>query len=76
MKKALVVFDGKIKANGWNVKFVANVHDEFQFETTPELADTVGKAAVDSIREAGLAYNLRCPLDGEYKVGKNWRMTH
>jgi DNA polymerase I-like protein with 3'-5' exonuclease and polymerase domains len=76
MKKALVIFDGKIKDNKWDVKFVANVHDEFQFETTPNLADTVGKAAVQSIRDAGVYYNLRCPLDGEYKVGKNWRMTH
>lgn len=76
MKKALVIFDGKIKANKWDVKFVANVHDEFQFETTPDIADEVGKAAVQSIREAGLAYNLRCPLDGEYKVGRNWRETH
>lgn len=76
MKKALVIFDGKIKANQWDVKFVANVHDEFQFETTPDIADTVGKAAVESIREAGIAYNLRCPLDGEYKVGRNWRETH
>jgi DNA polymerase I-like protein with 3'-5' exonuclease and polymerase domains len=76
MKKALVIFDGKIKANKWDVKFVANVHDEFQFECSPEIADTVGKAAVESIREAGVAYNLRCPLDGEYKVGRNWRETH
>jgi DNA polymerase I len=76
MKKALVIFDGKIKDNKWDVKFVANVHDEFQFETTPSLADTVGKAAVQSIRDAGVYYNLRCPLDGEYKVGRNWRETH
>ena len=76
MKKALVIFDGKIKANKWDVKLVANVHDEFQFECSPEIADTVGKAAVESIREAGVAYNLRCPLDGEYKSGANWRMTH
>jgi hypothetical protein len=39
-------------------------------------ADVVGKVAVQSIIDAGLAYNLRCPLDGEYKVGRNWRETH
>jgi DNA polymerase-1 len=76
MKKALVIFDGKIKANQWDVKFVANVHDEFQFECSTDIADEVGKAAVQSIVEAGVAYNLRCPLDGEYKVGRNWRETH
>jgi DNA polymerase I-like protein with 3'-5' exonuclease and polymerase domains len=76
MKKALVIFDGKIKANDWDVKLVANVHDEFQFECSTDIADEVGKAAVQSIREAGVAYNLRCPLDGEYKIGRNWRETH
>jgi len=76
MKKALVILNDKIKANQWDVKFVANVHDEFQFECSTDIADEVGKAAVQSIVEAGVAYNLRCPLDGEYKVGKNWRETH
>lgn len=76
MKKALVLFNNKITSNKWNVRFVANVHDEFQFECSPEIADEVGKAAVQSIKDAGLAYNLRCPLDGEYKIGANWRMTH
>jgi DNA polymerase I-like protein with 3'-5' exonuclease and polymerase domains len=76
MKKALVIFNDKIKANGWDVKLVANVHDEIQFECSPEIAEEAGKACVQSIREAGIAYNLRCPLDGEYKVGRNWRETH
>jgi DNA polymerase I-like protein with 3'-5' exonuclease and polymerase domains len=76
MKKALVIFNDKIKANGWDVKLVANVHDEIQFECSPNIAEEAGKACVQSIREAGLAYNLRCPLDGEYKVGRNWRETH
>jgi DNA polymerase I-like protein with 3'-5' exonuclease and polymerase domains len=76
MKKALVIFDGKIRENKWDIKLVANVHDEFQFECQPEVAEDAGKAAVQSIREAGLAYNLRCPLDGEYKIGRNWRETH
>jgi DNA polymerase I-like protein with 3'-5' exonuclease and polymerase domains len=76
MKKALVIFNDKIKANGWGVKLVANVHDEIQFECSPDIAEEAGKACVQSIREAGVAYNLRCPLDGEYKVGANWRETH
>jgi len=76
MKKALVIFDSKIKANKWPVKLVVNVHDELQWETSPEFADITGKAGVDSIREAGEFYNLRCPLTGEYKYGKSWRDTH
>ena len=76
MKKALVFLDTKIRANKWPVKMVANVHDEWQMETKEEYATIVGKAAVDSIREAGEYFKLRCPLDGEYKYGKNWKDTH
>ena len=76
MKKALCLFYDKIKENKWKVKLVANVHDEIQMETTPELADIVGKACRQSIIEAGQFFNLRCPLDGEYKKGLTWKDTH
>jgi DNA polymerase I-like protein with 3'-5' exonuclease and polymerase domains len=76
MKKALVLFDNKRAANKWPVKYVANVHDEFQMECPKEIADIVGSAARMSIIEAGEHYKLRCPLDGEYKIGRNWRETH
>ena len=76
MKKALVILNEKLKKNKIDAKFVVNVHDEFQIECNKDIADVVGRVAVQSIREAGIAYNLRCPLDGEYKVGANWRETH
>lgn len=76
MKKALCIFYDKIKANKWPVKLVANVHDEFQFECHPSVAEEAGKAARMSIIEAGEYYKLRCPLDGEYKIGKSWKETH
>jgi DNA polymerase I-like protein with 3'-5' exonuclease and polymerase domains len=76
MKKALCIFYDKIKANKWPVKLVANVHDEFQFECPPSVAEEAGKAARMSIIEAGEYYKLRCPLDGEYKIGKSWKETH
>ena len=76
MKKALVLFNDKIKLNKWPVKIVANVHDEFQFEVPEKLAEVTGQAAKQSIVEAGVFFKLRCPLDGEYKYGKNWRETH
>jgi DNA polymerase I-like protein with 3'-5' exonuclease and polymerase domains len=76
MKKALVLFYDKTKANKWPVKLVANVHDEFQLEVPKEYATIVGEAAKASIVEAGEYFKLRCPLDGEYKYGANWRETH
>jgi len=76
MKQALVLFNDKIKKYKWNVKLVANVHDEFQFECSKDIAEEAGKAAKMSIVEAGEYFKLRCPLDGEYKIGSNWRQTH
>ena len=74
MKKALVIFNEKIK--DLPAEFVANVHDEWQVETTYKNADTVGKLGVEAIIEAGIELNLNCPLDGEYNVGRNWSETH
>jgi len=76
MKKALVLFHDKTKANKWPVKLVANVHDEFQLEVPKMYATIVGEAAKQSIVEAGEHFKLRCPLDGEFKIGANWRETH
>ena len=68
MKKALCIFYDKIKANKWPVKLVANVHDEFQFECPPEIAEEAGKAARMSIIEAGEYFKLRCPLDDDVEM--------
>jgi DNA polymerase I-like protein with 3'-5' exonuclease and polymerase domains len=76
MKKALCILNETIKKNNWDARFTANVHDEFQIECKADIADLVGQAGKQAIIDAGLAYNLRCPLDGEYKVGRNWRETH
>jgi DNA polymerase I len=76
MKKALVIFNEKVRSASWNVQLTVNVHDELQMECSPDIAEEVGKACVASIEEAGRAFNLRCPLTGEYKIGKTWRDTH
>ena len=76
MKKALCLFYNKCKENSLKVKFVVNCHDEFQLECSPEIAEIVGKTGVQCIQEAGEFYSLRCPLTGEYKIGKSWRDTH
>jgi DNA polymerase I-like protein with 3'-5' exonuclease and polymerase domains len=76
MKKALVILDSLLKLNTIQYKFVANIHDEWQIEVDESQADFVGGLAVESIAKAGEYFNLRCPLDGEYKVGGNWSETH
>ena len=76
MKRALAMLHSLIKLQTLDAHFVANIHDEWQMEVREDLADFVGKLAVDCIQTAGNYYNLRCPMDGEYKVGDNWSETH
>jgi len=76
MKKALVLLDQYAKQYKIDYKFVLNVHDEFQCEVRDDQADFFGGLAVGAIIKAGKSFNLNCPLDGEYKVGKTWQQTH
>jgi DNA polymerase I-like protein with 3'-5' exonuclease and polymerase domains len=76
MKRGLAMLDALISLNTFDAKFVANIHDEWQMEVKEDIAENVGRLAVDCIIKAGEYYNLRCPMDGEYKVGDNWSETH
>lgn len=76
MKQALVLLDDY--AQKWKLQyaFVGNIHDEVQTEVLEKHADRFGYLGVECIKAAGLHFNLRCPLDGEYKVGDTWAETH
>lgn len=78
MKKATVLLDQYIEHFGVreHAHQVLFVHDEFQIEVREPYAEKIGQLAVQAIRDAGAAFNLRCPLDGEYKVGRSWAETH
>ena len=76
MKRALAMLNALIKLQTLDARFVANIHDEWQIEVREDLADFVGQLAVDCIQTAGNYYELRCPMDGEYKIGGNWSETH
>jgi hypothetical protein len=79
MKKALVLLDQQLQMHyqlGVDYEFVANIHDEWQIECKTEHATAVGELAKFSFVLAGKALNLRCPLAGEYKIGKTWAETH
>lgn len=79
MKQAAVILFDSIEndpeLNG-RVWLVASIHDEYQLETHPDLADKLGRLAAESIRLAGEHFNLRCPLAGAYATGTTWRCTH
>ena len=80
MKKALVILDANLSyiyQPGVDYEIVANVHDEWQVLVAPTAdPELIGQLAVDAITAAGQHFRLRCPLSGEYKIGKNWKETH
>ena len=76
MKQALVILNKKLRQAKIDYKFVVNCHDEWQIETTEEDAELVGQLGRQAIIDAGIVLNMRCPLDGEYKVGNSWKETH
>lgn len=76
MKQAAVVLNQQLTDRGDVAIIVGNIHDEFQIESPFSYAEEVGKLGVWSIEEAGRLLGLRCPVTGEYHVGKNWSETH
>lgn len=90
MKKALVILVNSLIELGFEpdllrgrfvrgdeeLGLVLNVHDEFQMEVPEHLAEEIGQLAADSIRRAGEAFGLRCPLAGAYDVGTTWADSH
>jgi DNA polymerase-1 len=76
MKKTLVILEEFADKYGIDYKFVGNIHDEIQSEVATEQAEKFGWLAVECIKAAGISYGLKCPLDGEFKVGSTWAETH
>lgn len=52
-------------------------HDEFQV-WCPDVAEAerLGPIIVQSIIDAGNYFNLKCKMNGEFKIGYNWHATH
>jgi len=78
MKLAQCILDRKLKNNKLHhfVKFMATVHDEWQLECPPALAEQVGKLGCRCIKEAGERLGCKIPLEGDFRVGKNWSECH
>jgi len=76
MKYALTLLEEYVIRKQIKAFPVVNVHDEFQYEVEASRAEEFGRLAVQSIIDAGKQLNVRCPLNGEYKIGNNWSETH
>jgi DNA polymerase I-like protein with 3'-5' exonuclease and polymerase domains len=75
-KQWLVHIMSRVYQKNLDVKLVASVHDEYQFEV---LNKDVGDFCVITkiaMKETEQTLKLRCPLDNDYKVGTTWTETH
>jgi DNA polymerase I-like protein with 3'-5' exonuclease and polymerase domains len=59
-----------------DVKLVASVHDEYQFEVANTDVGEFCNITKVAIKETETTLKLRCPLDNDYKVGLTWAETH
>ena len=75
-KQWLVQMIDKIQESGIDAKLVASVHDEYQFEVANDDTEKFGEITNTAIKEVQDIYDLKCPLDSEFKIGKNWAETH
>jgi len=40
------------------------------------IAEAVASLGIRAIRNTAQALDLNCPLDGQYKIGNCWSVTH
>jgi DNA polymerase I-like protein with 3'-5' exonuclease and polymerase domains len=78
MKMANIIWRKELNERGVRYKQVNLVHDEYVTEVSEDEAIThvVGRLQSDAIRRVGDNLGLRCPLAGEYKIGKTWLAVH
>ena len=76
MKLALCILIQSLKQYDGMCGLMATVHDEWQFEAHPDIAEEVGKLGCKAIQEAGTRLDCKIDLDGEYSIGKNWSECH
>lgn len=78
MKYANILWREELEQLGIKYRQVNWVHDEWVTEVygDREVAVHVGRVQSLSIKTIGELFGLRCPMGGEYKVGKNWLDVH
>lgn len=81
-KRWIVEFADRLTARfgpqGWRGQWAALgwIHDEVQIACRKEIADKVAAILVETMRDLTAHFGFRIPLDGEAKVGANWKDCH
>lgn len=75
-KRAMLITYDEIKERGLDAHQLIYYHDEYQYEAIYGIEKEVGQIMVDSMEYSGIYYNMKIPIEGEYKIGRNWSHTH
>lgn len=78
MKNAIKMAMEEFDKIGLKYKIINIVHDEviYEIDGSKEDAEKAGQIQAEAIKLAGEKFKLRCPMSGEFKVGKNWLQVH
>ena len=66
----------KVAKEKLDVKLVASIHDEYQFEVLNRDINRFCEVTKEAIKKTTKTLKLKCPLDNECKVGTTWSETH
>jgi DNA polymerase I-like protein with 3'-5' exonuclease and polymerase domains len=75
-KDWLVNMTLRVKQAGLDVKLVASIHDEYQFEVAKKDVKKFGKITKEAIQYTEKKLEFNCPLDSTWKEGETWAETH
>ena len=75
-KRWMVLTNDHLQQMSLRCNQLAFIHDELQFESSPEHVDDLKSLLVLSAAEAGEYYNMRIPIAAEAKSGATWADVH
>lgn len=76
MKQALVFLMDWIIEEKLDAEIVGTFHDEAQLEVKEEHVDRVSQICYDVFPKVTKHFDLKCPMEGDVKIGTRWSQTH
>lgn len=76
LKSAAIYADKEFKRQKLDARIVINYHDEIDVIVKSGQEDKVKSVLESAWQNAGRQYNLRIPIVGEAKSGRNWKECH
>ena len=75
-KQWLVHIMERVNKAAIDVKLVASIHDEYQFEVAIPDIERFCRLTKEAMTQTTKTLKMKCELDCDYKVGKTWADTH